>query len=122
MSVVSGVTGKAKSIADAAGKKTEEIVEFSKLKLSCLTLNSELNKAYQRLGIIAFDVRDTISQDEGGALNSCIDDIDKIKVKLVKVEEKLNGMRSTLKCSVCSSQNSMESKFCSRCGEKLTKK
>ncbi len=121
MGVVGEVTGKAKVIADAAGKKTETIVEFSKLKLSCLTLNSDLNKAYQRLGIIAFDVNKNAPKDGDSAIAACVSDIDKIKEKLSLAEDKLRGLKGTFKCSGCGNQNSMESKFCSRCGEKVSK-
>lgn len=41
---------KVKNVAAAAGHKTEELYEFSKLKMKILSLKNQLGKEYKKLG------------------------------------------------------------------------
>ena len=55
---------KAKTVANAAGKKTGELVEVSKLKLEAVQINSDIQKAYERLGSVVYE------QEKTGADNN----------------------------------------------------
>ncbi len=48
--------GKAKKVVDAAGKKTGEFVEISKLKLSAMQLNTDIKALYEKLGSAVYSM------------------------------------------------------------------
>ena len=53
----SSLLDKAISVANVAGKKTEEVVETSKLKLQEVALNADLEDCYEKIGSLVFRSR-----------------------------------------------------------------
>ena len=45
---------KAISVANVAGKKTEEMVEASKLKLQEVSVNADLQDCYEKIGSLVY--------------------------------------------------------------------
>ena len=68
----------AKETFEAAEKKTGEVVAYSKLKLSVANINSDLSKAYRRLGIIVYDMtKNELNEPE--LVDRCVEEIDLLK-------------------------------------------
>ena len=44
----------AKVVANAAGKKTEEVVETSKLRLQAMSISNELKQVYEKIGTMVY--------------------------------------------------------------------
>ena len=66
---------KAKTVANAAGKKTGELVEVSKLKLEAVQINSDIQKAYERLGSVVYEQEKT-GADNNDLIALCVSEID----------------------------------------------
>ena len=118
MGVFDDVFSKAKEVADVAGKKSEEIVEFSKLKLNSMGINNDINKAYQRLGVVVYDIKKN-NVDGEDIIRACMEEIDMLKVQLDEITLKMNEMRNIKKCSHCSFANATDAVYCAKCGTKL---
>ncbi len=106
---------KAKLIFNAMGKKTEEVVESSKLKLQILSVNSDIAKAYQELGSIVYHAAKKNSACSE-AVEAKMDDIDALLHKLHTLEERITEIYRVRKCPNCGASCPTDAHFCSRCG------
>lgn len=118
MSVLDDVITTAKTVAGQAGKKTEELMTFSKLKIASMNTNADLSKAYQRLGVIVYDAKKNgLVVDE--VIDSCMEEIDELRAKLDDLNDKLDEMKKQKVCPHCGTKNNVEQVYCGGCGSKL---
>lgn len=119
MSVLDDVITTAKTVAAGASKKTEELMNFSKLKIASMNTNTDLSKAYQRLGVIMYDAKKNgLEVDE--VIDSCTAEIDELRAKLDDLNDKLNEMKRQKVCPRCGTRNNVDQVYCGGCGSKLT--
>lgn len=109
---------KAKEIADIAGKKTGEVLNYSKLKVGMCNTTSDLNKAYQRLGAIVYDMTKNDLQ-EPELVDRCIDEIDMLKSRCDEIRDQMAEMKDHRICPTCGYKCSTEAKFCPSCGSPM---
>ena len=100
-----------------AGEKTGELVEVYRLKLACVGLNTNLEKQYQKLGRIVYDMIKT-EQNNEEAVFQCVDEIDALIAELRDITEKVDGLKGNI-CPVCKRANLEDAAFCSFCGASL---
>ena len=115
MNDFNAILGKMKNWANAAGKKTEEVVETSKLKLQIVSLNGDLSKAYEELGALVYSAaknNDTVGEE----MDAVMEKIDSIKEKLAEVEGKVGELKKERTCGNCGAVCAADATFCSRCG------
>lgn len=108
-----------KNLVNIAGKKTTEIVDLSKMKLEAINLNSEIRKCFEKLGALVYTAKKNGSIDEAAGLDSYFDEIDALYLKLKELNDRIDGTKDLLRCSVCGSANPRSSVYCSVCGSKL---
>ena len=118
MSKFDSLLNKAKAFADVAGKKTGELVEVSKLKLEVVQVNSDIQKAYERLGNIVYEQEKT-GADNKDLIALCISEIDGLLSELSDLNAKINEAKNTVKCMNCGAENPEGSLYCARCGSAL---
>lgn len=111
---------KAKNVANAAGKKTGELVEVSKLKLEAVQINSDIQKAYERLGNVVYEQEKT-GADNNDLIALCVSEIDGLLAELTDLNAKINEVKNTVKCMNCGAENPEGSLYCARCGSALNK-
>ena len=107
-----------KSAADAMGKKTEQIIDLSKLKLNQTEINNKVTKCFERLGKLVYEA----SKNEIGAeeqISECKSEIDDLLVQLRAVTEQIALVKNKKKCRKCGADNLPEMRFCGKCGAKL---
>lgn len=115
MNDFNAILGKMKSWANAAGKKTEEVVETSKLKLQIVSLNGDISKAYEELGKLVFHAaknNETVGED----MDAAMDKIDELLEKLAELEGRVGEMKKEKICGNCGASCAADAQFCSRCG------
>lgn len=115
MNDFNAILGKMKSWANAAGKKTEEVVESSKLKLQIVSLNGELSKAYEALGKMIFHAAKN-NETVGEEMDEAMDKIDELLEKLAELEGKVGEIKKSRTCGNCGAVCAQDAQFCSRCG------
>lgn len=113
--------GKIKDFANAAGKKTEEVVEISKLKISKAQTNSDLQKAFERLGRVYYEMR-TDEADYSDIVKVSIAEINELKAKLEDIDEKYAQVKQVIRCKKCGGFCARDSLYCARCGTPLQPK
>ena len=120
MSSIDDLLLKAKNAASAAGKKTGELLEVSKLKMRAAELRSDLNDVYLRLGKLAY--REGIDCKQPGALAKVLfAEIEELDKRLTEVLDQIAQIKKTLKCPNCGTQNDAQAFYCSRCGCSLNR-
>lgn len=108
----------AKSAADAAGKKTSEFVELSKLKLSLGQIRSKIKEKEEKLGNTVYLMhKEGYQNDE--FVEAAVNELDELIEQLTEVEEKINRLKKTISCPCCGAANPFESLYCGQCGCKL---
>ncbi len=108
----------AKSAADVASKKTGEVVEIGKLRYQLKQAEWDLEKAYAKLGAIAYESRRG-GDDLDDALSLAVKEIDGIKQKTAEMEEALLTYKKVKKCPGCAQENESNALYCVRCGASL---
>ncbi len=76
-----------KKVAGAAERKTEEIIDRSKLKLDIMNVKGEIRKKYERLGKVIYENR-CGKVDEEDIISIYISELDELHKKLEKLERK----------------------------------
>lgn len=106
---------KAVSVANVAGKKTEEMVEVSKLKLQEVSVNAELEDCYQKIGSLVYRSKKSGVSNEQ-EIEQVIAQVDDLLVQLTELQMKRDELKKTKKCPNCGASCTTDSHFCSRCG------
>lgn len=113
------VWSKAKEVAGVAGQKTNELVEFSKLKVGILQLSSELGELYKKLGSIYYQQKQNGKAADEAELIELITSINETHAAIEENEARLSELRKAVKCPVCGTENKQDANFCMSCGVKL---
>jgi len=109
---------KARSAADVASQKTNEVMEFSKLKYQLKQAQWDIEKAYSKLGAFVYESKKS-GEDFADLINLATSEIDMLVEKVEELERQILACKKVLKCSSCGKENPRESLFCSRCGANL---
>lgn len=117
MGFVDELLDKAKYVAAKAGEKTNELVEVSRLKLACVGLSTNLEKQYQKLGHIVYDMVKSEENDEE-AVFQCVDEIDQILAEMQEINGKIDEMKGNI-CPTCKKVNPDGAVYCCFCGGTL---
>lgn len=109
---------KAKDLARAAGNKTEEVVEMTRLKMQVSQLRNEIDANYQKLGEITYELTRAGAQN-AELINMCIAEIESQNKDLDELNDKLDCMKNVVKCPACMEANPVGALYCARCGASL---
>lgn len=110
---------KAKLGFDAVCKKTEDVVNVSKLKLDKSGLESKLSKSYEMLGQLCYQATVSGEDTDGDAFKTLIDDITANITEINELSLKIQSFKNKKLCPKCNSAIDMNATFCSNCGEKV---
>lgn len=112
---------KARDLAGMAGKKTEEVLEVSKLKYSCVQLNNEIQHSYEKLGAFTYKFQKT-GEENPELVEMCVKEIDGLLEKLRELTERIDEAQNRSRCPACGFMNDFKAQYCMKCGEKLEEK
>ncbi|MFT9055014.1 MAG: zinc ribbon domain-containing protein [Ethanoligenens sp.] len=108
----------AKGAVDFAGKKTGEIVELSKLRISAAEIEGKIKNLYESLGRSVYNAAKT-ETDATALVNEKSAQIDTLTADLAAVQEKISVLREEKKCAACGAVNAQDANFCKKCGAQL---
>ena len=78
---------KAISVANVAGKKTEEMVEASKLKLQEVSVNADLQDCYEKIGSLVYRSKKS-GEDNEQAIEQLVEQADVLLEQLAQLQSK----------------------------------
>lgn len=110
-----------KSVAESAGKKTDEVVKITKLKTKKSQLKSDLKSKFLKLGEMSYEMKKAENADNE-AFEAVVAEIDALYEELHKVEAELDEVKQVITCSACGAKTANENAFCPKCGAKLPEK
>ena len=118
MATFEEVLHKAKSIAEAAGKKTGEVVEVTRLKLQAVGLGKDIENEMAELGRAIYNAQKTGS-DVAEATEQSVAKIDALQDALDTVNDAIYSRRGMKRCKECSAVNADDADYCKRCGKPI---
>ncbi len=118
MSTLDDLFDKAKALVNVAGKKTGEVVEVSKLKLQAVQINTDIQKAYEKIGSIVYE-HNKAGTDAAELIQMCIKEVDGLFHKLNEINEKIAGTKNMAICLYCGASVPVDSYYCPKCGANL---
>lgn len=120
MGTLDGIFNRARDIASDLGQKANDVVEVSKLKLSVVSLGSDIDKVYQKLGLMVYEMAKSGSENRG-LIDGCVAEIDALKASLDEVNAKIDEMKNVRRCDSCGNAVDIAAQFCPMCGSLLQK-
>ena len=116
--VLDDLINSAKNLVDIAGKKTDNVVEVSKLKYQCVQMSAELKSLYEKLGNAVYTmVKSDFSNKE--LMDSLIEEIDSLKERIDQVNQEIAKRKNIRVRPACGSRNEKDACYCNKCGNKL---
>lgn len=109
---------KAKTFVDIASKKTSDAVELARLRMNRAQLNGDMQKAYEKLGAFVYKFRKS-GEENQDLINICVEEIDELLRKMDDIADKINIIKSSIKCPECCAVNDDESIYCAKCGARM---
>ena len=109
-----------KSVASTAGKKGDEAVKFSKLKLKVAQLNSEIKDKYTQLGETIYAMAKA-DEKNTAEFDVMVEEIDALIAKRTEAKAALDELRQLIACPSCGARTKTDNCYCPKCGTKLVK-
>ena len=107
-----------KNTADKVVKKSGELVEITKVKLSIVDIKNKIDARFKELGRIVYNASGPEYSEAEGA-DAIIEELNALYEELKKTEERLAELKSEVVCKSCGSLSSDDSLYCRKCGAKL---
>lgn len=121
MSFFDDVINTTKNAAQTAGKKTDEAVRFTKLKIKESQTSSDIKAHFEKLGQMAYEMKKAETPD-AALFDAEIEEIDKLYEKLSEINLLLDDLRQEVTCTACGAKTKSDNSFCPKCGAKLPEK
>lgn len=118
MGIFEDLMAGAKNVVDYAGKKTDDVVELSKLKYQSSQLSNELRSLYEKLGCAVYSMMKS-EYDNNELIDSLASEIEEVKNALQEVSEKIAEKKEQKLCPACGAKNDKEAFYCMKCGNRL---
>lgn len=121
MSFLDNVINTTKNVAATAGKKTDETIRVSKLKVKVTQLNSDIKNKNEKLGALVYEMAKSGEKDTE-AFDAIIAELDAANEELADIEKQLDDVKGVVTCPSCGAKTDNENAFCPKCGGKLPEK
>lgn len=118
MTTFEDILCKAKNVAESAGKKTNDLVEMTKLKMAAAETEKDIASTLEGLGRLVYDGKKA-GEDVSAMIDECIGRVDELTEKLEGIREKILEYKNAVRCSQCGVVNTDDSDFCKKCGARL---
>lgn len=115
---IDDIFDKARIAVNMAAKKTNEVVEVSKLKLDAVKLNNEITSLYEKLGRSIYKMKQEDCQDDA-LITSLCEEINELLKKLSQLSEAIAEKKNEIICPACGTANMKDNLYCFKCGTKI---
>lgn len=118
MSFLDEVFSTTKNVAEKAGKKTDEAVKLSKLKIKKAQINGDIKTKYEKLGAMIYQMAKADEKDND-SFDAAIAEIDEAFDELNKIEKQIDDLNNVVACEKCGAKTDKNNNYCPKCGAKL---
>lgn len=118
MSFLDELISTTKNVAATAGKKTDEAVKISKLKIKKSQIGSEIKSKNEKLGDMMYQMAKSGEKDNE-AFDAAIAELDGLYEKLSEVNKQLDELGGYITCTGCAAKTKNDNSYCPKCGTKL---
>ncbi len=118
MEWIKGLKGTVRKTTEVVYEKSSQLVELTKVKIKVSQAEGEIDKLFGLLGTKIYDAykAGTPFSEEINGLCIALDGKYKELETLVSQADEIKEVQE---CPACKEKNPADSKFCSKCGEKL---
>lgn len=120
MGILDSIISQARDVATDVGKRAGDVVEVSKLKLQEISLGSDIDKVYEKLGLMVYEMVKAGTANQG-LVDECVAEIDGLKTELDVIRGKLDELHNVHRCDSCGNAVDVRAQFCPNCGALLHK-
>ena len=120
MGTLDDIFNRARDVANDLGQKANDVVEISKLKLSIVSLGSDIDKVYQKLGLMVYEMAKSGSENRE-LIDGCVAEVDALKQKLDEVNARVDALKNVRRCDSCGNAVDISAQFCPMCGSLIQK-
>ena len=108
------------STVNKAAKKTEDIADITKKKISLKAEEDRLDTLYSQVGKLrVFELRH--GEDKSEAIEALLPEIDDSMEKIASLRRDIAKARKVKLCKSCGAELDINDVFCSKCGENQNK-
>lgn len=107
-----------KNVAATAGKKTDEAVKISKLKIKKSQIGGDIKAKNEKLGAMMYQMAKSGEKDNE-AFDAAVAELDACYEKLNEVNKQLDELSGYLTCTSCGAKTKNDNSYCPKCGTKL---
>ena len=118
MSFLDDVISTGKNVVSAAGKKTDEAVRFSKLKIRESQLNGDIKSKFEKLGALIYQMAKSGEKDNE-QFDALMAEIDSCYDELADIDKQYDELRNEVTCPGCGAKSKIDNSYCPKCGAKL---
>ena len=118
MAAFEDVLSCARSVAQTAGRKTEEFVELTKVRMQIADLRREIAALFEGLGRLVYDSR-IANEPVDDMIEACVEQLKELQAQLAKLEDRVMESKNVIRCD-CGTLNTNTAVFCNRCGKRLS--
>ncbi len=118
MDFMDNVKRVAAETAQAAVKKSGELVETAKIKYAIFDLKNEIRKTYEEIGSEVYRRYAEGAESEESVRQKCLR-IDALNHEIEQLGRKLGGLKNEVICAQCGKSCRIEMEYCPYCGCRL---
>ena len=103
-------------MADAAGKKTGELVNLTKLKFEASEVSRAVAAKMEKIGRVVYESH-VSGEGCDETLSALFAEVAALEDKADALADKIDDLRRTKTCSACGKNNRSDAAYCQNCGE-----
>lgn len=108
-----------KNTADKVAKKSSELVEMSKVKLSMVNTKSEIGSNFKILGELVYLSQKDGAEPDTKKIEETIAKINELYDRLDELAEVTSSLKNEKICPNCTKHNPADAQFCYGCGHRF---
>ena len=118
MATMGDVLNSAVDFVDAAGRKTVELVDKTKIKMEISALEKQLAATFEGIGRLMYDAH-VAGEDIDYIRDDAFETVKKLQKEIDKAYAKLYAYEGVVPCRECGAINDMDAVFCKKCGKNV---
>ncbi len=118
MGIFDNAINTVKDVAASAGKKTDEAIKFSKLKIQESQINGEIENNFRELGEVVYSMYKD-NEKPNPEFDALIKELDEHYQSLENIGVEIDELRNEVACPECGAKTDNSNSYCPKCGAKL---